>query len=134
MHLKFNIESYLGTCSSSQTPTSVNSVAPLHIQTLPQPFQNTLVPLKIQTQIIDIYKAFYRYLLQISVTDIYKAFQGHVLLTIMIIMKKGTIDQSKTSSLAHFIPLVSFYTPENRRKPKIFRCFQGVQNETSDIK
>ena len=47
MYLKFDVDSYLATCSNSQTPTLVNIVAPLHIQTLPQPFQNTLVPLKI---------------------------------------------------------------------------------------
>ena len=51
MYLKFDVDSYLATCSNSQTPTLVNIVAPLHIQTLPQPFQNTLVPSKIQIQI-----------------------------------------------------------------------------------
>ena len=29
-------------------------------------------------------------------------------------------------SLTHFMPLVSFYTPENIRKPEVFYCLQGV--------
>ena len=30
--------------------------------------------------------------------------------------------------------LVSFYTPENIRKPLVFLCFQRVQKETSGMK
>ena len=52
----------------------------------------------------------FRYKLQ-YLKDIYKAFWVQVLLTQIIFMKKGTTEQPKTSSLADFTPLVSFYTP-----------------------
>ena len=35
--------------------------------------------------------------------------------------------------LTHFMPLVSFGTPENR-KPKVFLCFQGVSKEINGTK
>ena len=36
--------------------------------------------------------------------------------------------------LTHSMPLVSFNTPENIRKPEVFWCFQGVSKETSGLK
>ena len=35
--------------------------------------------------------------------------------------------------LTHFMPLFSFDTLENIRKPKVFWCFQGVSKETSGM-
>ena len=32
------------------------------------------------------------------------------------------------------MPLISFYTPENTRKPLVFWCFQGVLKDISDMK
>ena len=34
----------------------------------------------------------------------------------------------------HFMPLISFDTPENIRKPLVFWCFQGLSKEISGIK
>ena len=36
--------------------------------------------------------------------------------------------------LTHFVPLVSFDTPPENRKPKVSWCFQGVSKETSGMK
>ena len=39
-----------------------------------------------------------------------------------------------TTGVNLFHTTVSFYTPENIRKPLVFGCFQGVQKETSGMK
>ena len=55
-------------------------------------------------------------------------------------MRKENIDQhekvltSFISFLTHFMPLVSFDTPEHIRKPLVFSCFQRVSRETSGMK
>ena len=36
--------------------------------------------------------------------------------------------------LTHFMPVISFDTPENIRKPEIFWCFLRVSKEISDMK
>ena len=36
--------------------------------------------------------------------------------------------------LTYFMSVVSFYTPENIKKPKVFWYFQGVQKETGSMK
>ena len=44
--------------------------------------------------------------------------------------------QSKIFELAltHLMPLISFDTPENVRKPLVFLCFQELSQEISGIK
>ena len=36
--------------------------------------------------------------------------------------------------LTHFMPLISFDTPENIKTPEVFWCFQGVSKEISGMK